>query len=101
MSCKPDQAMSALKHANTIRLNRARLKRAIKNYDITLTVLLGPPCSDSIASLDVLTLLTWLPGWGPRRALTTIRGTGISPVTTVSHLTSRQRDELLKKLDGR
>jgi hypothetical protein len=91
------QRLDALKRANDIRSERARLKECLRTGELTITVVLGdpPPC---VHTAKVLDLLLAVPKYGRVKANRVLERCRVSPARTVNGLTPRQRKELLDML---
>lgn len=91
------QRMSALQHANEIRIYRAELKRDLKAGRVSaLTVLAAP--DDNLSSMKVFALLLAVPKVGRVKANRWLGTMRVSPSKTVGGLSERQRSELLQML---
>jgi hypothetical protein len=91
------QRMEALRRANDIRSERARLKEALRNGDVSITSVLSdpPPC---VATAKVLDLVLAVPKYGRVKANKLLERCRVSSSKTVNGLTPRQRKELLDML---
>jgi hypothetical protein len=91
------QRMEALRRANDIRSERARLKEALRNGDVAITAVLSdpPPC---VATAKVLDLVLAVPKYGRVKANKLLERCRVSSSKTVNGLTPRQRKELLDML---
>jgi hypothetical protein len=89
--------MEALRRANDIRSERARLKEALRNGDVSITAVLSdpPPC---VATAKVLDLVLAVPKYGRVKANKLLERCRVSSSKTVNGLTPRQRKELLDML---
>jgi len=91
--------MEALRRANDIRSERARLKEALRNGDIAITdVLSDPPAC--VATAKVLDLVLAVPKYGRVKANKLLERCRVSSSKTVNGLTPRQRKELLDMLSS-
>ena len=91
------QRMDALKRANEIRTERARLKRDLKAGRIQIHgLLLDPP--DYLATAKVFDLLLAVPKYGRVKANRILTHCRISPSKTIGGLSERQRNELVSYL---
>ena len=92
-----DQRMEALKRANDIRSQRAKLKRDLKAGKVKIqALLLDPP--EYVQTAKVIDMLLAVPKYGRvnvNRMLTSCR---ISPSKTIGGLSERQRNELVSYL---
>ncbi len=93
------QRMDALRRANDIRSERARLKERLRTGDLVITDLLNDPplC---VHTAKVLDLLLAVPKYGRVKANRLLERCRVSPAKTVNGLTPRQRKELLDMLGG-
>ena len=93
------QRMEALRRANDIRSERARLKDKLRTGELAITdVLLDPP--PCVHTAKVLDLLLSVPKFGRVKANRLLERCRVSPAKTVNGLTPRQRKELLDMLGG-
>jgi hypothetical protein len=93
------QRMDALRRANDIRSERARLKERLRAGELAMTdVLLDPPLC--VYTAKVLDLLLAVPKYGRVKANRLLERCRVSPAKTVNGLTPRQRKELLDMLGG-
>jgi len=91
------QRMDALKRANEIRTQRARLKRDLKARRVTIHgLLLTPP--EYLQTAKVFDLLLAVPKYGRVKANRILTQCRISPSKTIGGLSQRQRDELVSYL---
>jgi hypothetical protein len=91
------QRMDALKRANEIRTQRARLKRDLKGGRIQIHgLLLDPP--DYLATAKVFDLLLAVPKYGRVKVNRILTHCRISPSKTIGGLSERQRNELISYL---
>jgi hypothetical protein len=93
------QRMDALRRANDIRSERARLKESLRTGDLTITDVLSDPPS-CVHTAKVLDLLLAVPKYGRVKANRLLERCRVSPAKTVNGLTPRQRKELLDMLGG-
>jgi hypothetical protein len=89
-----DQRMRALRHANEVRVGRARLKKELASGRVPIGELLAQP-PDFAKAAKVYDLLLALPKIGPVRAARSLTRCRIAPSKTVGGLAERQRDELI------
>ena len=91
------QRMEALRRANDIRSERARLKDSLRYGDVGITDVLSdpPPC---VATAKVLDLVLAVPKYGRVKANKLLERCRVSSSKTVNGLTPRQRKELLDML---
>lgn len=91
------QRMEALKRANDIRTERARLKERLRNGEVAIhEVLADPPACAHTAK--VLDLVMAAPKYGRVKANKLLERCRVSSSKTVNGLTPRQRKELLDML---
>jgi hypothetical protein len=89
-----DQRMEALKRANDIRVQRARLKKELKDGRASIeAVLLDPP--DYVGTAKVIDMLMAVPKFGRVKAARLLNQCRISQSKTVGGLSDRQRAELV------
>ena len=92
-----NQRMDALKRANEIRTERARLKRDLKAGRIRIHgLLLNPP--DYLLTAKVFDLLLAVPKYGRVKVNRILTHCRISPSKTIGGLSDRQRNELVSYL---
>jgi hypothetical protein len=92
-----DQRMEALKRANSIRSQRARLKRDLKAGKVKIrTLLLDPP--EYVQTAKVLDMLLAVPKYGRVKTNRILNQCRISPSKTIGGLSERQRGELVSQL---
>lgn len=89
------QHMRALQHAETVRLQRARLLADLRAGTLTLADVLDDP---AVQSMNTGCLLAKQHRWGAVRARRVLRQAGVSEYRSVRDLTARQRDALLLQL---
>jgi hypothetical protein len=86
--------MEALKRANDIRVQRARLKKELKEGRASIEeVLLKPP--DYVGTAKVIDMLMAVPKFGRVKAARLLNQCRISQSKTVGGLSDRQRAELV------
>ena len=91
------QRMDALRRANDIRSERARLKERLRTGEMTITeVLVDPP--SCVHTAKVLDLLLAVPKYGRVKANRLLERCRVSSSKTVNGLTPRQRKELIDML---
>ena len=91
------QRMDALKRANEIRTERARLKRDLKGGRAKIQeLLLDPP--EYLQTAKVFDLLLAVPKYGRVKANRILNQCRISPSKTIGGLSERQRNELVASL---
>ena len=91
------QRMDALKRANEIRTERARLKRELKAGRTQVHgLLLDPP--DYLLTAKVFDLLLAVPKYGRVKVNRVLTQCRISPSKTIGGLSQRQRRELVSYL---
>ena len=92
------QRMEALRRANGIRSERARLKDRLRNGELAIAeVLVDPP--EYVHTAKVFDLLLAVPKYGRVKANKLLERCRVSPSKTVNGLTPRQRKELLDMLN--
>ena len=91
------QRLEALRRANDIRSERARLKERLRKGEVAIgDVLVDPPLC--VHTAKVLDLLLAVPKYGRVKANRLLERCRLSPSKTVNGLTPRQRKELLDML---
>jgi hypothetical protein len=93
------QRMDALRRANDIRSERARLKDGLRNGDVSITAVLSDPPA-CVATAKVLDLVLAVPKYGRVKANKLLERCRVSSSKTVNGLTPRQRKELLDMLSS-
>ena len=89
-----DQRREALLRANAVRVERARLKRELKEGSVSaLEVLMDPP--SYLLTAKVFDVLLALPKFGRVKATRCLNQVRISQSKTVGGLSERQRAELV------
>src|SRR3972149_1816370 len=89
-----DQRMEALKRANDIRVQRAQLKKDLKDARVQIeSILLDPP--DSVSTAKVLDLRMAVPKFARVKAARLLNQCRVSQSKTVGGLSERQRTELI------
>jgi len=93
------QRMEALRKANDIRSERARLKERLRRGELTITDVLRdpPPC---VSTAKVLDLILAVPKYGRVKANRLLEQCRVSSSKTVNGLTPRQRSALLDMLSN-
>ena len=92
-----DQRMEALKRANDIRSQRAKLKRDLKAGKVKIqALLLDPP--EYVQTAKVIDMLLAVPKYGRVKTNRILNQCRISPSKTIGGLSQRQRDELVAQL---
>ncbi len=89
-----DQRMDALKRANDIRVQRAKLKRDLKEGRLHVELVLEDP-PDYVATAKVFDILMAVPKFGRVKASRFLNQCRISQSKTVGGLSERQRTELV------
>lgn len=83
-----------MRHANEIRIGRARLKRELASGTVRIEdVIAAPP--ELATTAKVYDLLLALPKVGPAKAARSLTRCRIAPSKTLAGLTDRQRHELI------
>ena len=91
------QRMEALKRANEIRTERARLKRDLKAGRVQVHgLLIDPP--DYLLTAKVFDLMLAVPKYGRVKVTRLLTQCRISPSKTIGGLSQRQRHELVASL---
>jgi hypothetical protein len=86
--------MRALRHANEIRVGRARLKRELASGRVRIEDIIAQP-PEFAQTAKVYDLLLALPKVGPAKAARSLSQCRIAPSRTVAGLTDRQRHALI------
>lgn len=94
-----EQRLAALALANTVRLGRAELKRALRERRVPIGEVIACPPEEA-ARAKVSELLLAVPKFGRARVARLLRQCGISEAKTVGGLSARQRAELVRRLAG-
>ena len=89
-----DQRMEALKRANEIRVQRAQLKRDLKDGKVRIDEILEAP-PDYVSTAKVFDMLVAVPKFGRVKATRFLNQCRISQSKTVGGLSDRQRTELI------
>lgn len=89
---KTNQQMQALAKANAVRLERGKLKKAIRDGQLSLEDALNHP---ALATYGVFNVLHAQHRWGRDRTLRALRGAQISESRRVGTLTERERTHLV------
>jgi hypothetical protein len=93
-----DQRMEALRRANDIRSQRAKLKRDLKSGHITIQRIIASP-PDYVLTAKVFDMLMAVPKYGKVKATKFLNHCRISQGKTMGGLSERQRNELLELLE--
>lgn len=91
------QRMEALRRANDVRSERARLKEQLRNREISITEILDNP-PECVHTAKVFDLVLAVPKYGRVKASKLLERCRVSSSKTVNGLTPRQRKELLDML---
>ena len=92
-----DQRMRALRRANEIRTQRAKLKRDLKAGTVKVEqLLLDPP--EYVMSAKAFDMILAVPKYGRVKANRILSQCRISPSKTIGGLSERQRAELVGQL---
>jgi len=95
-----NQYTAALQRANSVRSERAEIKRAlVAGRCSPIELLRDPPVS--CRRVPAHQFLTWLPHWGDRRADRTLLAAQVSGRLTLEQLTERARGALAEQLSRR
>ena len=89
-----DQRRRALRHANEIRIGRARLKRELASGRVRIEDIIAQPPAFA-RTAKVYDLLLALPKVGPAKAARSLTRCRVAPAKTLAGLTDRQRQELI------
>jgi hypothetical protein len=92
-----DQRMEALRRANDIRSQRAKLKRDLKSGQVTIQRIIATP-PDYVLTAKVFDMLMAVPKYGKVKATKFLNHCRISQGKTMGGLSERQRNELLELL---
>ena len=90
-----EQRMAALRKGMEARMERARIKRAVKRREVCALDALS---MDAAQGIRVLDFIAALPGYGKVTAAALMRSLKISPTRRVRGLGSRQREALAEVL---
>jgi hypothetical protein len=93
-----DQRMEALRRANDIRSQRAKLKRDLKSGQVTIQRIIASP-PDYVLTAKVFDMLMAVPKYGKVKATKFLNHCRISQGKTMGGLSERQRNELLELLE--
>jgi hypothetical protein len=100
MTTEMPQHMKALGRANEIRLQRAQIKRDIRDNDrVLLRVLHDPPSCVMTAAISEL--LSSQTRWAATRTRKFLQTLSINEHRTVEDLTNRQREAIAAALEAR
>jgi hypothetical protein len=91
--------MEALRRANDIRSERARLKERLRSGEMVIVDVLSDP-PECVHTAKVMDLLLAVPKYGRVKANRILERCRISPARTINGLTPRQRKELLDIMGG-
>ena len=83
-----------MRHANEVRIGRARLKRELASGRVRIDEIIARP-PEFAKTARVYDLLLALPKVGPARAARWLSQCRIAPSKTVAGLSERQRHELI------
>jgi hypothetical protein len=93
------QRMEALRRANDVRTERARLKESLRSGEVHISdVLVEPP--EYVHTAKVFDLILAVPKYGRVKTSRVLERCRVSPSKTVVGLTPRQRRELVEQLKG-
>ena len=84
------QSLAALDLANQYRIERARIKKAVKSGEVPIIDLIVDP-PPAVRTMTVHKLLMAQAGWGKQRATAACRDVAITDTKTLGGLTDRQR----------
>ena len=89
--------MEALRRANDVRSERARLKERLRAGEVSISEVLGDP-PECVHTAKVFDLVLAVPKYGRVKANKLLERCRVSSSKTVNGLTPRQRKELLDHL---
>ena len=92
-----DQRMEALQRANEVRVQRAELKRRLKDGSASIREILEDP-PDYVLTAKVSEMLLAVPKYGQVKVNKILAQCRISPSKTIGGLSERQRGELVSYL---
>lgn len=96
-----EQRAAALAKAALVRRTRAEWKQALKTKSMTMADLLEMAETDEIAAgMKVWSALVALPGWGKVKAKRKMEKLRIAENRRLRGLGVRQREDLLREIDG-
>src|ERR671931_1203323 len=95
-----DQRMEALRRANDIRVQRAKLKKNLKDGRVSIEEILREP-PEYVSTAKVFDMLMAVPKFGRVKAARLLNQCRISQSKTVGGLSDRQRHELIALFNGR
>jgi S13-like protein len=93
-----DQRMDALRRANDIRVQRAKLKKDLKLGRVRFEAILRNP-PDYVSTAKVLDMLMAVPKFGQVKAKRYLNQCRIAESKTIGGLSDRQRSELVGLFD--
>ena len=96
-----EQRAQALAKAAEMRQKRAKLKEDLKSGKISLSDVFKNSEDAVVARTKVSALIESLPGYGKAKAAKLMEELGISPTRRVKGLGSRQRAELLERIENK
>jgi hypothetical protein len=91
--------MEALRRANDVRSERARLKERLRTGEVCITEILNDP-PEYVHTAKVFDLVLAVPKYGKVKANKLLERCRVSSSKTVNGLTPRQRKELLEMLSS-
>ncbi|MHB0915123.1 MAG: integration host factor, actinobacterial type [Thermoleophilia bacterium] len=94
-----EQRLEALRRANDIRSQRARLKKDLKDGSMKIEQILADP-PEFIKTAKVIDVLMAVPNCGKVKSTKALNHCRISPNKTVGGLSERQRRELVSFFRG-
>lgn len=94
-----DQRFAALAVANQVRVERAKLKKAIKSGEVKAQAILADPPGYAL-TMKAHDLLLSVPKFGLVKANRAMKLCMMSPSKTIGGLSPRQRDALVEYLDN-
>lgn len=95
----PSRRLDALRVANTVRQQRAEIKRALRSGEVSIgELMVAPP--DFLLTAQLSEILLAVPGYGQVRVSRLLKRCRISPVKAIGTLSERQRRELAQGLSA-
>lgn len=93
------QRLDALRRANSVRSERAKIKERLRNGDVSICAVIESP-PECVQTAKVIDLILATPKMGKVKANRVLERCRISSSKTVSGLTPRQHKELLEILSA-
>lgn len=94
-----EQRLAALQFANQTRIERARVKRLIKQTGPAAAIAMIHAPTLATATMKVEELVLAIPHYGTVKTRKVMHRAGCSPAKTLAGLTQRQRDALVAELE--